>query len=54
MSCPLEIAAILLDLFYRGLLACRAAGSEGNAEWCAIHADHLYNLPGLLAHYSPD
>jgi hypothetical protein len=54
MNCPADVAAILLDLLGRGLLACRAAGWSGDADRCATVADHLHNLPDLLAHYSPD
>jgi len=54
VTCPPDIAEILLDLLFRGLLACRDAGNQGRADWCAIHADHLHNLPGLLARYSPE
>ncbi len=54
MTCPPEIAVVLLDILRDGLLACRAAGWSGDPARCAEEADHLHNLPGLLAHYSPD
>jgi hypothetical protein len=54
MTCPPEIAAVLLDMIGHGLLACRAAGWSGQPERCAAEADHLHNLPALLADYSPD
>jgi hypothetical protein len=53
MTCPDEIAAILLEILRHGLLSIRAAGASGDAPRCAADADHLHNLPGLLAHFSP-
>lgn len=38
----------------QGLLRIRAAGWAGNAERCAIEADHLHNIPHLLSDYSRD
>jgi hypothetical protein len=54
MTCPPEIAAVLLDMLGHGLLVCRASGWAGRSDQCAAEADHLHNLPGLLANYSPD
>ena len=54
MKCPDEIAEILLEILTRGLLAVRAAGWQKNPVRCAIEADHLHNLPALIATYSPD
>ena len=54
MSCPPEVAAILLDILRHGLLACRAAGWSEDAARCATVADHMHNLPGLLARYTPE
>src|SRR6266700_4157289 len=54
MPCPSQVAAVLLDLLGHGILVCRAAGWAGNAENCALEADHLHNLPGLLADFSPE
>lgn len=42
-----ELKSVLLDLLRVGLLRIRAYGSDGDAEKCAIEADHLHNLPGL-------
>jgi hypothetical protein len=52
MTCPPDIAIILLDILRHGLLACRAAGWRGDPDGCAIQADHLHNLPDLMADYS--
>jgi hypothetical protein len=54
MNCPPDVAAILLDLLGRGILHCRVAGWSGDADRCAAIADHVHNLPDLLARYSPD
>ena len=50
MPCPPPLAAILLDILYQGILACRA----GPPERCAVEADHIHNVPALLADYSAD
>jgi hypothetical protein len=54
MSCPPEIAAILIGMLRDGLLACRSAGWSQDAMSCAEIADHLHNLPGLLTRYTPE
>jgi hypothetical protein len=47
------VAAILLDILGQGLLQARAAGWSGDAARVAVEADHVHNLPSLLADYSP-
>jgi len=54
MICPTEIAEILTEILTIGLLRIRALGWSGNADRCAIEADHIHNVPDLLAHYSPE
>lgn len=54
MNGPPEIAASILDLLEIGLLRIRAAGWSDNPSRCAIEADHLHNLPGLLENFSFD
>jgi hypothetical protein len=54
MACSTEIARILSEILTTGLLRIRALGWSGNAERCAIEADHIHNVPDLLAHYSPE
>ena len=39
-----------LDILRRGLLSIRGAADNGDAEQCHAEADHLHNLPELLAH----
>jgi hypothetical protein len=52
MNCPAEVAQVLLDILQAGLLSIRNCGWSGSRS--AIEADHLHNLPALLANYSPD
>jgi hypothetical protein len=52
MNCPPDVAAILLAILSRGVMQARAFGWSGNAERAAAEADHVHNLPGLLADYS--
>jgi hypothetical protein len=54
MPCPPEIAEVLARMIAEGLLRIRSCGWSGRADLCAIEADHIHNLPGLLADYSPD
>jgi hypothetical protein len=51
MQCPPEIAEIVCEILQTGLLRIRALG---DAARCALEADHLHNLPGLLANYKPE
>jgi len=54
MNCPPDIARILLAILEVGLLRIRALGWNREAEQCALEADHLHNIPSLLAHFSED
>src|SRR5947208_2645496 len=55
MQCPPpEIAEILCEILRVGLLRIRALGCDRNPERCAIEADHLHNLPALIASFDPD
>jgi hypothetical protein len=54
MQCPPELGGILAEIITTGLLRIRAQGSMENAERCAVEADHLHNLPELLAEYKPE
>jgi hypothetical protein len=54
MNCPEPVARILLQLLSHAALIIRVAGWEGDARRCAREADHIHNLPGLLANYSDD
>jgi len=52
MNCSPEVAEILTAILQTGLLRIRALGSAGNAQTCAIEADHIHNVPDLLMHGS--
>ncbi len=54
MKCPSEVAEVLREILGVGLLRIRSAGSAGDAGRCAVEADHIHNLPSLLADYSID
>jgi hypothetical protein len=54
MQCPPEIAEIVCEILRTGLLRIRAYGWDRNPERCAVEADHLHNLPGLLVDYKPE
>jgi hypothetical protein len=52
-GCPPEIAEIVLEMLEYGLIVIRLNGWDGRADHCAVDADHLHNLPPLLAKYDP-
>jgi hypothetical protein len=54
MACPPEISEIVLGLLETGLLRVRSLGWSGQGQQCGVEADHVHNLPGLLANFSQD
>src|SRR5438105_6141215 len=54
MTCPPEIASLLLEILKTGILRIRSAAWSGDAGRCAIEADHIHNLADLLLNYSPE
>ncbi len=54
MRGPDEISDALGEIRSAGLLRICAAGSSGDAEACAVEADHLHNVPELLGRYRPE
>jgi hypothetical protein len=54
MTCPDEIADILLEILKVGILRIRSFAWNENPARCAIEADHLHNLPDLLTNFSQD
>lgn len=54
MKCPLELAQPLLEITRNGVLRARAAAWQGDCRRAAIEADHIHNLPGLIAEFSED
>lgn len=51
IDCPDEVADVVLTILKDAILSMRIAGYAGNAEYCAIQANHIHNLPVLLRHY---
>jgi hypothetical protein len=54
MPCPPEIEDVLVAMLRTGLSQIRLHAWQGEAELCGIEADHIHNLPDLLAAYTPD
>src|SRR5947209_14883588 len=54
MTCPPDVADILLEILSQGILQARARGWSGDAAAAAREADHVHNLPGLIAHFTPE
>lgn len=54
MTCPFEIAEVLLDLIDLGIAASRRAASADDPAWSAREADHLYHLTHLLHDYNDE
>ena len=52
MSCPPEIAEVVLKVLETGLLRIRSLAWAGQLDLCAVEADHLHNLPDLLSDFS--
>jgi hypothetical protein len=48
-----EIPGILAEILAKGLQRIASLSRSGNVERCAVEADHLCNLPGLLAEFDP-
>jgi hypothetical protein len=53
MERPRDLISLLSSMLSHGLLLIRAAGSQGRSDLCALEADHLHNLPTLMASSSP-
>jgi len=54
MNCPSQIAAIVLKILEYSMLNIRLAAHQGNTEQCFQEADHVHNLPSLLASFSEE
>src|SRR4051794_3458263 len=52
MNCPPEIADILAKIIEAGILRIRTAAWAGDSPRCAVEAEHIHNLPGLLTNFS--
>jgi hypothetical protein len=54
MNTPPIVQASLLKILGFGLLNIRHHAELKNSERCAIEANHLHNIPGLLENFSID
>jgi hypothetical protein len=54
MDCPKVIRELVLKLLQVGILRCRAFAWSKDPDRCAVEADHVHNLPDLLADYRPE
>jgi hypothetical protein len=54
MNAPPIVQANLLTILKLGLLNIRYQAERKNTERCAIEANHLHNIPGLLEKFSID
>jgi hypothetical protein len=54
MTCPPDVARVLLQILQVAVLRIRAGGWEGDGPRCAAEADHVHNLPALLMDYSDE
>jgi hypothetical protein len=54
MQCPPRIADLITQILRIGILRIRVLGWDGQADACAVEADHLHNLPSLLRDFSAD
>lgn len=53
MRCPDKIAGCLSRIVSLALVNVRGFGlTQGDAKRCAIEADHVHNLPGVMANFS--
>jgi len=54
MTCPADVAVVLLEIMKTGLNRIRTLGWAREPDRCAVEADHIHNLPDLLRNFSPD
>jgi len=50
-NCPADVADALTSILRESILLIRMAGNGGDAEYCAVEANHVHNLPPLLRCY---
>src|SRR3954447_20189663 len=54
MTCPPDVARVILQILQVAVLRIRAGGWGGDSSRCAAEADHVHNLPALLIAYSDE
>ena len=50
-NCPLDLADALTSILRESILLIRMAGNGDDADYCAVEANHIHNLPSLLRCY---
>jgi hypothetical protein len=50
---PAEVRQALAQILEIACLAIRVAARNGDAQYCAIEANHVHNLPSLLRTFEP-
>ena len=51
-NCPAEVADAITSILRESILLIRMAGSGDDADYCAVEANHIHNLPSLLRSYN--
>ena len=54
MTCPPDIAEVLLEILTYGILKIRGYAGAGWSDKCFVESDHLHNLPALVSNYRPE
>jgi hypothetical protein len=54
MTCPPDVARVVLQILQVAILRIRAGGWGGDGSRCAMEAGHVHNLPALLIDYSDE
>ncbi len=52
MNCPEHVSQAILEIIETACLSIRVAGWHNDARYCAIEANHIHNLPGLLLRFN--
>lgn len=51
-NCPAEVADAITSILRESILLIRMAGNGDDADYCAVEANHIHNLPSLLRSYN--
>jgi hypothetical protein len=54
MTCPPDIAAVVLDILQLGIIRIRCFATTKESNKCFIESDHIHNLPTILTDYRPE
>ena len=50
--CPREVTEALTNILRESILLIRVGGNADDANYCAMEANHIHNLPSILRSYS--